>query len=154
MPTFLSRKNPALKLLITLSVLLHLLGNFWHGDAHTILEINLPDTKMLFVVLVILVSPVVGALLTWTHHQVLGCWVAGISLAASVVFSVFHHYVMISIDNVEHLPPGTPEAHDHFSNSAEFIALIALLGAFLSFYAAGKFSAPDLVSHDEPDQPH
>jgi len=133
----------ALKILLTLSVFLHLGGNIWHGDAHEILEIALPGFKMAFVVIVILIGPISGTALIWTNHSILGCWITGCSMAGSVLFSVYHHYVLISIDNVDHLPPGTPEAHAHFSNSAELIALAALASAFLSFYAAGKLSERD-----------
>ena len=129
-----------LKILVSLAVVFHLGGNLWHGDAHTTLEIALPGIKTAFVVLVILIAPVAGAVLTYTRLALTGYWLVGSSMLGSVLFSVYHHYVMISIDNVEHLPPGTPEAHAHFSNSAEFIALIALAGAILAFFAAGKFA--------------
>lgn len=126
------------KVLISAFVIVHLLGNLWHGDAHTILEISLPTYKTFFVVLVILLGPIVGTVLCWMRYSNLGCWIVGASMVGSVLFSVYHHYVMISIDNVEHLPAGTPEAHEHFSNSAEFIALVALAAALFSFYAAGR----------------
>ena len=124
--------------LISVFVIVHFLGNLWHGDAHAILEISLPSYKTAFVVVVILCGPIAGAVLSWTRYSILGCWIVGVSMVGSVVFSVYHHYVMISIDNVEHLPPGTQEAHEHFSNSAEFIALVALAAALISFYAAGR----------------
>lgn len=126
------------KIVIVVFVLAHFLGNIWHGDAHATLEISLPGYKTAFVLVVILLGPIVGAILAWTRYSLLGCWVVGVSLVGSVVFSVYHHYVMISNDNVEHLPPGPQEAHAHFSNSAELIALIALAGALFAFYSAGR----------------
>ncbi len=129
----------AIKSIVTLLVVAHLLGNLWHGDAHAILEIVIPDSKIPFVIIVILASPIIGAILIWTRYGLLGCWIVGVSMVGSVVFSVYHHYVLISIDNVEHLPPGAPDAHAHFSNSAEFIAIAALASALAAFYAAGKF---------------
>lgn len=132
-----------IKTLVSFVVLLHLLGNLWHGDAHMTLEVGLPALKSAFVVVVILIAPILGAFLTWTRFSITGCWIVGVSLLGSVLFSVYHHYVLISIDNVEHLPPGTPEAHAHFSNSAELIALAALAGVALAFYAAGKLAAKD-----------
>ena len=131
-------QSTVIKVLITVFVLVHLAGNLWHGDAHTTLEISLPGIKTAFVIVVILISPILGAILTWTRYSILGSWTVGLSMVGSVVFSVYHHYVLISPDNVEHLPSGTPEAHAHFSNSAEFIALVALAAALLAFYAAGK----------------
>ncbi len=131
-------QSTVIKTLLTFSVLVHLVGNLWHGDAHTTLEIFLPGIKLAFVVVVILIGPILGGILTWTRFAVSGCWMVGLSMVGSVVFSVYHHYVLISPDNVEHLPPGTPEAHAQFSNRAEFIALIALVAALLAIYAAGK----------------
>ena len=129
-----------IKASISLMVSIHFVGNLWHGDAHTTLEIALPSIKIVFVAIVVLAAPILGAVLTWTRFMGSGCWIVGASMVGSVVFSVYHHYVMISIDNVEHLPTGSPEAHAHFSNSAEFIAFAALIGALLSFYAAGKLT--------------
>jgi hypothetical protein len=127
-----------IKILITIFVIIHLVGSLWHGDAHTILEITLPRIKNAFIIVVIIIGPILGTVLTWTRFALPGCWMVGISMVGSVVFSVYHHYVLISNDNVEHLPAGTPEAHAHFSNSAELIALAALAAALLAFYAAGK----------------
>jgi len=134
--------NPTvIKVLIAVAVLIHLVGNLWHGDAHITLEIALPGYKTAFIIIVIIIAPILGAAITWTRFTLIGCWLVAISLLGSVLFSVYHHYVLISIDNVEHLPPGAPEAHAHFSNSAEFIALAALAGAILSFYASGRLGA-------------
>jgi len=131
-------QSTVIKVVLAIFVLVHLLGNLWHGNAHATLEITLPGSKTAFVVIFILIGPVLGAILTWTRHAVSGSWIVGISMVGSVVFSVYHHFVLISPDNVEHLPPGTPEAHAQFSSSAEFIALAALFAALMAFYAAGK----------------
>lgn len=129
----------ATKALISALVLVHFVGNVWHGHAHTVLEIMLPALKSAYVVVVIVVAPLVGAALTWTRRATAGAWIVGVSMVGSVVFSVYHHYVMISIDNVDHLPPGSAEAHAHFSHSAELIALSALGAALVAFYGAGRF---------------
>jgi len=134
-------QSTTIRILLTLFVVAHLIGNLWHGDAHATLEIFLPGIKTAFVIVVILIGPVLGGILIWTRHVILGSWVVAVSMAGSVVFSVYHHFVLISPDNVEHLPPGTAEAHAHFANSAEFIALIALVAALWAFYAAGKLQS-------------
>jgi len=136
-------KPNVLNILISLTVLIHLGGNIWHGYAHAILEIDLPSIKIAFVAIAIVIAPIIGAILTWTRFSIGGCCLVGASMLGSVLFSVYHHYVLISNDNVEHLPPGAPEAHVHFSNSAEFIALGALAGVVLAFYAVGKLSTKD-----------
>jgi len=123
-------------------VFAHLAGNVWHGDAHTVLEIALPETKTVFVMLVILAAPLLGLALLWFRQQLLGYLVVALSLLGSVLFSVYHHYVMVSIDNVDYLPQGSIADHTHFIDSAEFIALSAIVGTILAFYAAGRSSKP------------
>ncbi len=127
-----------LKVLISALVIAHLLGNLWHGAAHDTLEINLPGVKMMFVYVVILGAPLIGLGLLWFNKELLAYCLVGLSMLGSVLFSVYHHYVWISEDNVEYLPEGSPQDHAHFANSAELIALLALAAALLAFYAAGR----------------
>ncbi len=129
-----------LKTLTTTAIVLHFIGNLWHGAAHTTLEIGLPLYKNAFIVVAILIMPLVGGALLWTKSALLGSWLAATGLLGSVLFSVYHHYVLISIDNVDHLPAGPAAAHAHFSNSAAFIALAAVAGAVLAFYTAGRLT--------------
>ncbi|MFK8020887.1 MAG: hypothetical protein AB8B86_14050 [Pseudomonadales bacterium] len=131
-----------LKAIITVIVVAHLAGNVWHGDAHTALEIALPETKTAFVMLVILAAPLLGVALLWFSHPLFGYLFIALSLLGSVLFSVYHHYVMVSIDNVDYLPQGSIADHTHFIDSAEFIALSAIAGTVLAFYAAGRSSMP------------
>lgn len=130
--------DSAIRILVSALVGVHFVGNVWHGDAHATLEISLPDWKTAYVVVVILVAPLAGGVLLWTRFMTLGAWIVGLSMVGSVLFSVYHHYVMISIDNVDHLPAGTVEEHAHFTNSAAFIALSALAAALVAFYSAGR----------------
>ena len=134
-------QSTPIKILLTNLVAIHLVGNLWHGDAHVTLEVFLPDIKTAFVIVVILIGPMLGSILTWTRYVISGLWVVGVSMVGSLVFSVYHHYVLISPDNVDHLPPGTPSAHMNFSDSALFIALIALITALFAFYAAGRLQS-------------
>ncbi|MFK7733155.1 MAG: hypothetical protein AB8B48_16165 [Pseudomonadales bacterium] len=129
-----------LKVLISVFVIAHLVGNMWHGAAHETLEIDLPDLKNGFVYVVVLATPLIGLGLLWFNREVIACWLVGLSMLGSVLFSVYHHYVWVSEDNVDYLPEGTPEAHAHFANSAELIALLALAAALLGFYAAGRLA--------------
>ena len=131
-------QSNVIKVLLTSFVLIHLIGNLWHGDAHISLEIYLPGIKTAFVLVVILISPIIGAILIWTRQALLGSWIVGLSMVGSVVFSVYHHFILISPDNVEYLPLGNAETLEQFSNSAEFIALAALFTAILAFYSVGK----------------
>jgi hypothetical protein len=122
---------------ITVLVVIHLGATLWHGDAHTRLAIELPTEKTVFVLLVILVAPIVAAGLVWTRYVSIGLWVLVISMLGALLFGVYHHYLMVSPDNVGHLPAGNPEFHSQFISSAAAIAFLelasALYGSFVLY---------------------
>ncbi|MGI9293097.1 MAG: hypothetical protein ACR2PS_03870, partial [Pseudomonadales bacterium] len=113
----------------------------WHGDAHSSLEINLPALKNLFIYVVIIAGPVLGALLVCTRFLALGAGLVAISMVAALVFGVYHHYILMSPDNIAHLPAGTANVHAQFIDSAALIAIIELASAVLGFYALGHANA-------------
>lgn len=121
------------RIILVLLVLLHFFSNIWHAGAHTDLAINLPAYKTAFVAAVILIAPLVGGLFLWTRFKVFGTWLVGLCLLGSFLFSGYHHYILVSIDHVDHLPVGPADIHDWFSHSAVFIEVTALLGALFAF---------------------
>ena len=118
------------KIVMTFLVLVHLAATLWHGDAHTRLAIELPPLKTAFVLVVILVAPIVAAGLVWTRYVSIGLWVFVFSMLGALLFGVYHHYLMVSPDNVSHLPAGNPEFHNQFISSAAVIAALELVSAF------------------------
>lgn len=122
------------KLVITGLAAVHLIASLWHGSAHTRLRIELSTEQTLFVYVVIIIAPAVATILVWTHYVSTGLWVFFLSMLGSFLFGGYHHYILVSPDNIHHLPPGTPESHSQFTTSACVIALIelasALYGAF------------------------
>jgi hypothetical protein len=117
------------KIVITGLVLVHLAASLWHGGAHTHLGIELSTEQTLFVYIVIIIAPVVAAILVWTRYESMGLWMFFLSMLGSFLFGAYHHYVLVSPDNISHLPPGTPESHSHFITSAGVIALVELASA-------------------------
>jgi hypothetical protein len=129
------------KVVISLLAAAHLAATGWHGDAHTRLAVNLPPGKNVFVYVVILIAPIVSAGLVWTRLGVIGLYGFVLSMLGAFLFGVFHHYVMISPDNIGRLPAGSPEAHDQFIHSAAAIALLELASAIYGAYCLGKRQA-------------
>ena len=125
------------RLVITGLVAVHLAASLWHGNAHTRLAIYLPTAKTLFVFIVILIAPVVAAALVWTRYISIGLWVLFISMLGSFLFGAYHHYLLVSPDNISHLPAGSPEMHSHFITSAGVIALLELAVALYGAYCLG-----------------
>ena len=95
---------------------------------------GLPPWKTAFVFVVILIAPIVAGIVVWTRYFSIGLWVFFLSMLGALLFGAYHHYVMVSPDNVGHLPAGSPESHTQFISSAAVIALLelaaALYGAF------------------------
>lgn len=125
------------RLVITGLVAVHLVASAWHANAHTSLGVYLPTAKTLFVYIVILLAPVVAAALVSTRYFSLGHWVLFLSMLGSFLFGAYHHYLLVSPDNIAHLPAGSPEMHSQFITSAGLIALIELAGALYGAYCLG-----------------
>ena len=122
-------------------VLIHLAVTFWHGSAHRQLAIDLPPEKTLFVFGVILIAPILAAALVWTRYTSMGLYVFFLSMLGALLFGVYHHYVLVSPDNVSHLPGGSPESHSQFVTSAFIIALVELASALYGAYCLGSHHA-------------
>lgn len=126
------------RIIVSGLVIVHLVASLWHGDAHTRLAIELPPYKNLFLYTVILIAPLVAAALVWTRYAAIGLWVFVLSMVGAVLFGAYHHYVLISPDNVGHLPAGPPELHSQFIASAAVIALLELASALYGAFCLGS----------------
>jgi hypothetical protein len=130
------------KILITGLVTIHLAATLWHGSAHTQLAIALPPEKNAFVYVVILIAPIVAAGLVWTRYITIGLWMFFLSMLGALLFGAYHHYVLVSPDNIGHLPGGSPESHARFIASAAVIALFELASALAGAFSLGSHRAP------------
>jgi len=129
------------RIAITALVVVHLAATLWHGDAHTQLAIGLPPEKTIFVYVVILIAPIVAAGLVWTRYVSIGLWLFVLSMLGALLFGAYHHYVMVSPDNIGHLPVGSPESHSQFISSSAVIALLELASALYGVFCLGSHRA-------------
>jgi hypothetical protein len=122
------------KVAITGLVGVHLLVTLWHGYAHGRLGVTLPPEQNVFVFLVVILAPLVAGLLVWTRYLRIGASVFVLSMLGSFLFGVYHHFVAVSADHVQHLPNGSAGARAAFIISAAALAFVelgaALYGAF------------------------
>ena len=79
---------------------MHLLVNIAHGTAHLKLHIELGSVALLFVIVVIIVCPLLAALLLWTSQQRFGLILLALSMAASLIFAMYNHFLAIGPDRV------------------------------------------------------
>jgi hypothetical protein len=129
------------KILIAVLVTVHLAASVWHGGAHTQLAIALPPGKNAFVYVVILIAPIVAAGLVWTRYISIGLLMFLLSMLGALLFGAYHHYVLVSPDNIAHLPDGSPESHSRFIASAAVIALLELASALVAAFTLGSHNA-------------
>jgi hypothetical protein len=129
------------RIVTTLLVVVHLAATLWHGDAHTRLAIDLPPAKTAFVFVVILIAPIVAASLVWSRYVSIALWVFFLSMLGALLFGAYHHYVMVSPDNIGHLPEAGPQFHSQFISSAAAIALLELASALYGAYCLGSHQA-------------
>ena len=126
------------KLTIAVLAAVHLAVTLWHAGAHSELAIGLPPLKLAYVYAVIVIAPPLGAGLLWTRFARLGLWIFFLSMVGSLLFATYHHYILVSPDNIGHLPEGAPEAHARFVNSAGLSALLELGSALYAAFALGR----------------
>ena len=89
-----------------LIVLLHALVSTAHGFAHYGLGINLSAFQSAYVILIISLAPLLAAALLWSRRARLGFVILMLSMAGSLVFGFYWHFVAVSPDNVFHLHNG------------------------------------------------
>ena len=129
------------KIVITGLVAVHLAASLWHGTTHARLAIDLPPEKTVFIYAVILIAPIVAAALLWARYSSMGLWVFFLSMIAAFLFGAYHHYVLVSPDNISHLPTGSAESHSRFITSAGIIALLELASALYGAFRLGAHYA-------------
>jgi len=129
------------KLAIAVLAGVHLLVTLWHSGAHSELAIGLPPLKLAYAYAVIVIAPPVGAALLYTRFARLGLWVFFLSMLGSLLFATYHHYILVSPDNIAHLPEGTDAAHARFIESAGISALLELASALYGAFALGRTRA-------------
>jgi len=117
---------------VTVLVVAHLLINIVHGAAHRKLHVTVPPAGMLFVIVVILLGPLLALALLWTSQKRLGLLLLTVSMAASSVFGLYHHFLVRGADHVSAQLPGP--AGIVFLVTAYLLLITEGLGTTLGLY--------------------
>lgn len=118
---------------VTIAVLVHLVVNIFHGQAHTRLAVGLSSWQQLFVFVVILIAPLLALALSFTRLMRFAFWLLLISMLGSLIFGGVYHYVVISPDHVAHLPAG--EAQGLFRSTALLLVITEVFGVAVAAIA-------------------
>jgi hypothetical protein len=88
----------------TAIVVSHLLVNIAHGLAHRELRVGIPPSGSVFVIVVVLIFPLVAMVLVWTARKRLGLILLSLSMFGSLLFGLYHHFLVASPDHVRSQP--------------------------------------------------
>jgi hypothetical protein len=107
-------------------VIAHVVVSTPHSIAHTLLQIEMTLWQNIYIALVILIGPILAAVLLWIGQRSAGFGVLALSMAGSLVFGVYYHFIEAGPDNVAYL-------HQHswastFQVSAVLLAVTELAG--------------------------
>jgi hypothetical protein len=102
-----------------------------HSAAHEILGVKASTPQLIFIVAVIIVAPLVAGLLLWKGSVKAGALLLTCSMAGSLAFGVYYHFVADTADHVSHVARMSPAGWAvAFQASALLLALIEALGAW------------------------
>ena len=116
--------------LCAVAVLAHLLVSLVHGYAHSQLKVDLNTGQWYYALSVITVAPLLGLILLWTRARRIGLIVLAASMAGSLLFGAYYHYVFVSPDHVSHLSPG--DAQGIFRVTAVLLIVTELSGLIIA----------------------
>jgi hypothetical protein len=107
-----------------------------HGIAHQELHIYLPLLKYVYVYVVIVFAPILATIMLWTKRSWLGALIFFLAMIGSLVFGVYHHFVLISADHVCYAPQG--EWLSVFRTTAVMMAIVEGAGCWFGIRALSK----------------
>ena len=84
----------------TTIAIVHAIANGLHGLAHGSIPIPLSLLQALFVGIVIFLIPIVATILLWTQFDRIGSWLLLSSIAGSLLFGIYNHFIVMSPDHV------------------------------------------------------
>lgn len=79
-----------------------------HSAAHLILEVQASPSQTLFIIAVIMISPLLAYILLWRKVKTIGALLLAGSMMGSLVFGVYNHFIAISPDHVSHVAVMSP----------------------------------------------
>ena len=110
----------------TLIVLVHMAALLGHAASHAHLAIGVDTWQSAFIAVVIFAAPLLAMILLWMRFQTAGVFLLGASMAGSLIFGVYYHFVVAGADNAFEMGPG--DWNTAFRITAGLLAAIEALG--------------------------
>jgi hypothetical protein len=86
--------------LALLIIIIHAVVGSLHAAAHQVLGVELSLLQLIYIILVIMLAPLAAGILFWKRLKTEGGALLVCSLAGSLIFGVFNHFVGMSPDHV------------------------------------------------------
>jgi hypothetical protein len=119
------------------TVIVHLAISVAHGIAHDRAAVNLPPAAMFFVLTVILIGPIAGALVYRFARRREGAWLVAATMAAALVFGVANHFLIDGSDHVMHV---AEPWRVWFGATAALLAITEVIGTAAALWCAAAAS--------------
>ncbi len=91
----------------TTIVVAHLLVNVAHGLVHRKLGVGLGYFASIFVIVVVLILPLLAMWFVCKTEKGLGLILLSLSMFGSLLFGLYHHFLVMSPDQVRSQPPSS-----------------------------------------------
>ena len=127
----MSARNRFLDGLLILVVLAHLAVTVLHGRAHAGAAVPMSTAANLFIIAVIVIAPLAGAVVLWFFSPQAGAWLLALSLGAAFMFGVVNHFILESPDHVARI---ASDWKGLFTVTAVLVALTEALGSGLAVW--------------------
>jgi hypothetical protein len=114
------------------TIIAHAAVGILHGAAHQKLDIQLSQAQLLFIIIIITAAPLAAAVLLWKRIVRVGAALLLSSMAGSLPFGVYNHFVALSPDHVSRVG-GLPQTG--WALTFQITAALLALTEFLGIYA-------------------
>jgi hypothetical protein len=132
----MKRAQDSLRRFGILIVALHFVISMVHGLAHSSLHIDMNAWQSAYILLVITVLPLVSAFLLWRARTTSGFLLLLASMAGSLLFGGYYHFIAVGADNV-----GTLGLHTWtrpFQVTAVLLAITEVTGVLIGLLGVLK----------------
>ena len=119
-----------------LAVGLHTAASAAHGVPHAVIPVPLAPWQWAFVYGVIVLAPLVALGLLWRGREAAGATLLAVSMAASLAFGVYFHFVAPTPDHVGAVPAGPWRGP--FRVTALLVAVTDAVGALVGVRLLGS----------------
>lgn len=114
-----------------LIVIAHTIVVALHSAAHQILSVQASPAQLVFIVAVIIIAPPLAGVLIWKGAKEAGTILLACSMAGSLVFGVYNHFVTLSPDHVSEISSMQPATWAViFQATAAILAIVEALGVY------------------------